>query len=48
MNVGQKPPLHKGAVGERIVTEGNPQGEHQRLPLLTKGSCHGRPPQGHD
>ena len=22
---------------ERIVTEGNPQGEHQRLPLLTKG-----------
>ena len=27
-----------GAKGERIVTEGNPQGEHQRLPLLTKGS----------
>ena len=31
-------PLHKGAFGEQIVTEGNPQGEHQRLPLLTKGS----------
>ena len=28
----------KGEREERIVTEGNPQGEHQRLPLLTKGS----------
>ena len=30
-------PLHKGAFGERIVTEGNPQGGAPKAPLADQG-----------